>query len=112
MFGGFVAQMGKMIIAYGISMSAFKKAFTNPIAAIVAGAALVVIGSAISNYAAKGPSGAGGGAAAGYGGGGTGGNIAFNNPANFANQELVAEVSGDKLLFILERAAKNQGRVR
>ena len=54
-FGGFMSQMGKMIIAYGISMVAFKKAFSNPIAAIAAGAALVAIGSAISGLAKRGP---------------------------------------------------------
>jgi len=41
--------MGKMIIAYGVSMDAFKKAFKNPVAAIAAGAALIVIGSGIKS---------------------------------------------------------------
>ena len=44
-------QMGSMIIAYGVGMEAFKKALSNPYAAIAAGAALVAIGTAISNYA-------------------------------------------------------------
>lgn len=44
-------QMGSMLIAYGVGMDAFKKALSNPYAAIAAGAALVAIGTAISNYA-------------------------------------------------------------
>lgn len=44
-------QMGSMLIAYGVGMDAFKKALSNPWAAIAAGAALVAIGTAISNYA-------------------------------------------------------------
>lgn len=46
-FGSFLQQMGGMIMAYGIGMEAFKKAFSNPIAAIAAGAALIAIGGAI-----------------------------------------------------------------
>ena len=47
MFGSFMVQMGGMITAYGIAMEAFKKAFTNPFAAIAAGIALAAIGGAI-----------------------------------------------------------------
>lgn len=46
-FGSFLQKMGGMIMAYGIGMEAFKKAFSNPIAAIAAGAALIAIGGAI-----------------------------------------------------------------
>jgi len=56
-FGGFVKQMGEMLIAYGIAMKSFKEAFKSPLAAIAAGAALVVIGSAISSLASSGPGG-------------------------------------------------------
>jgi len=47
MFGRFMTQMGAMIIAYGVAMDAFKKAFSNPYAAIAAGIALTAIGGAI-----------------------------------------------------------------
>lgn len=53
--GNFARQMGGLLIAYGVGMDAFKKAIKNPYAAIAAGIALVAIGSAISNLAARGP---------------------------------------------------------
>lgn len=46
-FGRFMVQMGGMLIAYGVSMDAFKKAFSNPYAAIAAGVALAAVGGAI-----------------------------------------------------------------
>ena len=52
--GSFLQQMGAAIIAYGVAMDSFKKAFENPAAAIVAGIALVAIGTAIKNFAAEG----------------------------------------------------------
>lgn len=50
-FGQFAVSMGKMLVAYGISMEGFKKAFTNPYAAVASGAALIVVGSMIKNAA-------------------------------------------------------------
>lgn len=46
-FGGFLQQMGAMIMSYGFAMDAFKKAFKSPAVAIAAGAALIAIGAGI-----------------------------------------------------------------
>jgi len=47
-FGGFLKDMGKLLIKYGVAMAAFRKALINPLAAIVAGVALVAVGSLIA----------------------------------------------------------------
>lgn len=112
-FGSFLKQMGAAVIAYGITMSAFKKAFTNPIAAIAAGAALVIAGSVISNLASKGPSVGSAGGTAGMAGGGGGGYQ--NQVTGYGNQggfgyTLDTKISGDDLLVIMQRAERNNKR--
>jgi hypothetical protein len=112
-FGGFISQMGKMLIAYGIGMEAFKKAFTNPFAAIAAGVALTVIGGLISGLASKGPSMSG--SSSGMSGGGIGGGGGDYRPwldGGNGGGQLVAVVKGSDLLFTLERAQRNSGRVK
>jgi len=108
MFGGFVGQMGKMFIAYGISMKAFKDAIKNPIALVVAGAALVAIGSAISSMAAKGVGGAGGGGGAGMAG--TGSSMGTYYKPTDTSFELSTEISGDDLRIILGRSQRKSER--
>ena len=54
--GGFMSQVGKLLIAYAISVDKFQSAFTDWRAALVAGIALVAIGAAIKNSMKKGPS--------------------------------------------------------
>ena len=116
--GSFLQQMGSALIAYGVGMEAFKKAFTNPWAAIAAGAALVVIGGVISNLAAKGPTESsssttgmsGGGQSSNSGvygmGGGTYGY--YNDKYNGA--QLIATVDGQKLNIMLENAKRTSKR--
>lgn len=56
-FGGMIAQTGKAIITYGITMEGVQKAlaasFTNPTVALVVGAAAVMAGSALKAAATK-----------------------------------------------------------
>lgn len=47
--GTALTQIGTSLIAYGVAMNAFKKAFSNPWAAIGAGVALVAAGAVLSN---------------------------------------------------------------
>lgn len=47
--GTTLKQIGKALIAYGVAMDAFKKTFSNPWAAIAAGAALVAAGAVLTN---------------------------------------------------------------
>jgi hypothetical protein len=54
--GGFMSQVGKMLIAYAISIEKLQTAFANPTEALIAGIALVAIGSAIKSSMKKGPS--------------------------------------------------------
>ena len=53
--GSFIKTVGKMLIAYGISVEKFQAAFLNPAAAVVAGVAMVALGTAVSSQIKKGP---------------------------------------------------------
>jgi hypothetical protein len=60
LFGGFLellssglTSIGKALIAYGVAMDAFKKAFKNPYAAIAAGIALVAVGVGLKTAISK-----------------------------------------------------------
>jgi len=54
--GGFLATIGKMMITYAIGIEKLQTAFANPTEALVAGIALVAIGTAMKNQMSKGPS--------------------------------------------------------
>lgn len=54
--GEFVKSVGKMLIAYGISVEKFRTAFASPQAAVVAGIAMVALGTAVANQMRQGPS--------------------------------------------------------
>jgi hypothetical protein len=53
--GEFVKSVGKMLIAYGISVEKFRTAFASPQAAVVAGIAMVALGTAVANQMRTGP---------------------------------------------------------
>lgn len=65
--GGFISQLGQMILMYGGLMVAFENAFANPYVAIAVGTAAIVLGAAISASASSAKknvtSGVGGGSA-------------------------------------------------
>ena len=106
-FGGFLEllsnglqEVGKALIAYGIAMDAFKKAFKNPYAAIAAGIALVAVGSLLKSKISKtsGESSGGGGATAFANGGIVSGptmGLIGEYPGARTNPEVVAPL--DKL---------------
>lgn len=53
--GEFVKSVGKMLIAYGISVEKFRTAFASPQAAVVAGIAMVALGTAVASQMRTGP---------------------------------------------------------
>lgn len=88
-FGDFAKQMGSMIMSYGLSMDAFKKAFANPYVAIAAGAGLMAIGAAISSGAQKLSTGSlSGSPTSSYGG------SSYNNELNNYESTLTVYVEG------------------
>lgn len=54
--GNFVKTVGKMLIAYGISVEKFRSAFIQPQVAVAAGIAMVALGTAVANQMRQGPS--------------------------------------------------------
>lgn len=54
--GNFVKTVGKMLIAYGISVEKFRSAFIQPQVAVAAGIAMVALGTAVANQMKQGPS--------------------------------------------------------
>lgn len=108
--GKFLQQIGAALIAYGVAMDAFKKAFTNPFVAIAAGAALVAIGSFISSKASAGPAGGGASsytpASSGYSN--------FNASSGTAALEgnVVFELEGTKLKGVLNNTDRRNSLIR
>jgi len=73
---------------------------------------LTIIGGMISGLAAKGPSGGGGSTAGMSGGGGYSGLTGTGYGAGEAyDMTLTTQVSGSDLLFIVQRAQKNNNRI-
>lgn len=53
MIGETLKQLGSALVAYAVSLEAFKRAFSNPWAALAAGAAAIVAGSAVMGWAKR-----------------------------------------------------------
>lgn len=53
MIGETLKQLGSALVAYAVSLEAFKKAFSNPWVALAAGAAAIVAGSAVMGWAKR-----------------------------------------------------------
>jgi hypothetical protein len=98
--GDTMKQIGAMIMAEGVAMEAFKKSFSNPYAAIAAGAALVAIGSLVSagiQRLTANP--VGGGSGTSYSGGGSYGSYELTNYNSTLTVEVVGRVSGSDIIL-------------
>jgi hypothetical protein len=124
-------QLGQLAIGTGIAIEGIKAALKtlNPVVAIGAGVALIALAGFVSNKARSLGSGGGSGGGAILGGGGGGGvpktfsNAGANLPGSFnpdlagfgsgfnaGGGTLTAEISGDSLIFVLERAQEKKNR--
>jgi len=123
--GGIMVHYGKLILAFGLASEALKTAMQNPfgggIAAIVAGIALIAIGSAISSFASStASSGGSGGSSSSSGGGGSysapnigSGYSAPSSSGGYSGSSnggtVVFEIAGQKLVGVLSNTlARNK----
>jgi hypothetical protein len=106
-FGDLLTSLGRTLVAYGVSLLAFQNAFSNPIGAIVAGTAAMVIGGifskkAKSTYSTVGSAVSGG--SSGVGGGGSAsfsGSTASTGSFSSGGGTVVFEIEGQKLVGVL-----------
>ena len=115
--GTTLKQIGKALIAYGVAMESFKKTFSNPWAAIAAGAALVAAGTVLTNLINKASS-ASGEASAGatYAAAtvGAGGTLNLTGATSYtgAMQEIkvtgTLKASGSQLVAVIENENKRK----
>lgn len=118
-FGGFMQDLGKMAIAYGVQGLALKMAMKsfNPYVAIAAGAALVAIGSVFSSamsgmsasYASTGSYSTSAGA---YSGGGSSSYSNYSTYSSGGGSEVVFRISGNDLIGVLQRAGADLERLK
>lgn len=123
--GGFLQNMGKVLIATGVGLEAFKKSLETfqGVGAIIAGAALVAAGAAFRALVSNGPSFAtGGGTATGpllARIGDNPGHEEYVIPSEVLDKmngggpggwKLTAAISGQQLLFLLDRTRKENRR--
>lgn len=105
--GDTMKQMGAMIMSEGIAMTAFKTSFTNPAAAIAAGAALMAIGSAVSSGLQRLTANPGGGT--GY----SSGSSASAGVQNYESEMTIyveGKISGSDIVLAGNKTLKNWRR--
>lgn len=108
-FGDTMKQMGAMIMSEGLAMAAFKKSFSNPYAAIAAGAALMAIGSMVSSGLQKltqNP--VGGGSSASYGS--SYGSTPALTYESTLTIEVVGKISGSDIVISGQKTRDNWNR--
>ena len=106
-FGDTMKQIGAMIMSEGIAMTAFKTSFTNPAAAIAAGAALMAIGSAVSSGLQRLTANPGGGT--GY----SSGSSASAGVQNYESEMTIyveGKISGSDIVLAGNKTIKNWRR--
>lgn len=97
--GDTMKQMGAMIMAEGVAMTAFKESFKNPAAAIAAGAALMAVGSMVSSGLQKLISNVGNGSSSAMSYGSYGGGAAAMNYESTLTVEVVGRISGNDIVL-------------
>ena len=112
-FADTMTQLGEMLIAEGIAISAFKKALTDldPAIAIGAGVALLALGAALKSGIQKlGASAGSGGATSSYTGGGSyGGNPDLNYESTLT-VEVVGRLSGSDIILAGQKTQNKWNR--
>lgn len=98
-FADTMKQMGSMIMSEGIAMVAFKKSFSNPYAAIAAGAALIAVGSAVSSGLQKLTANPTGGSAGSTASGGSYGSSELNKYESTLTVEVTGKISGNDIVL-------------
>ena len=108
-FGNMAKSMGALVMSYGMSMDAFKKAFTNPAVAIAAGAGLMAIGAAITSGARR----ISEGNLSANGTGTTSGSSSSIAPMNYESNltvEVVGKISGNDILLSGKKTTDSRNR--
>lgn len=113
--GSLLVDLGKATIAYGVGLLAIQTAIKNPYTAIAAGAALVVVGSAISAAVNKTASGMpGGNASTGSGYSSPGSSVSYGgsgSSSGFGSGTVVFEISGTSLIGVLSNSLDRNSRL-